>query len=109
MSAGSGCLSLETLCARLIEEISSHFRAWSLEAPLCGESPARLPGVPHLPGSTGRGAQSKEVEAMIMAGKPAPDFAAPAYHNGRFTHVRLSEHLGKWVLLFFYGGDYTFV
>jgi alkyl hydroperoxide reductase subunit AhpC len=46
---------------------------------------------------------------MIMVGKPAPDFAAPAYFNGRFTHVRLSEHLGRWVLLFFYGGDYTFV
>jgi hypothetical protein len=51
----------------------------------------------------------EEVEAMIMVGKPAPDFAVPAYHKGRFTHVRLSEHLGAWVLLFFYGGDYTFV
>jgi peroxiredoxin (alkyl hydroperoxide reductase subunit C) len=46
---------------------------------------------------------------MIMVGKPAPDFTAPAYFNGKFTHVRLSEHLNKWVLLFFYGGDYTFV
>jgi peroxiredoxin (alkyl hydroperoxide reductase subunit C) len=46
---------------------------------------------------------------MIMVGKPAPEFSAPAYHKGRFTHVRLSEHLGSWVLLFFYGGDYTFV
>lgn len=46
---------------------------------------------------------------MIMVGKPAPDFSAPAYYKGKFTHVTLSENLGKWILLFFYGGDYTFV
>ena len=52
----------------------------------------------------------KEEEiAMIKVGKPAPDFTAPAYHKGEFTNVKLSDHLGKWVILCFYPGDFTFV
>ncbi|QLA13853.1 redoxin domain-containing protein [Desulfolutivibrio sulfodismutans DSM 3696] len=46
---------------------------------------------------------------MISIGKPAPDFTAPAYLDGRFVSVRLSEYLGKWVVLCFYPGDFTFV
>jgi hypothetical protein len=52
---------------------------------------------------------SKEAVAMIKVGKKAPDFSAPAYHQGRFVSVKLSECLGKWVLLCFYPGDFTFV
>lgn len=51
----------------------------------------------------------KEAKPMIQVGKKAPDFVAPAYHQGKFTSVRLSEYLGKWVLLCFYPGDFTFV
>jgi len=51
----------------------------------------------------------KEVRKMIQVGKPAPDFVAPAYCKGEFTAVKLSEHLGKWVVLCFYPGDFTFV
>jgi len=51
----------------------------------------------------------KEVKTMIQVGKKAPDFAAPAYYNGKFVSVKLSEYLGKWVLLCFYPGDFTFV
>jgi hypothetical protein len=51
----------------------------------------------------------KEVAAMIKVGKKAPDFSAPAYHQGKFVSVKLSEYLGKWVLLCFYPGDFTFV
>jgi peroxiredoxin (alkyl hydroperoxide reductase subunit C) len=46
---------------------------------------------------------------MIQVGKKAPDFTAPGYQNGKFINVKLSEHLGKWVLLCFYPGDFTFV
>ena len=46
---------------------------------------------------------------MIKVGKKAPDFAAPAYQQGKFGSVKLSEYLGKWVLLCFYPGDFTFV
>ena len=52
---------------------------------------------------------SKEVAPMIKVGKKAPDFAAPAYQQGKFGSVKLSEYLGKWVLLCFYPGDFTFV
>lgn len=52
---------------------------------------------------------TKEATPMIQVGKKAPDFAAPAYHNGKFTSVKLSEYLGKWVILCFYPGDFTFV
>ncbi len=51
---------------------------------------------------------SREV-AMIKVGRKAPDFEAPAYHQGKFTSFKLSDHLGKWVLLCFYPGDFTFV
>ncbi len=51
----------------------------------------------------------KEEENMVMVGKPAPDFVAPAYHRGKFINVKLSDYLGKWVLLCFYPGDFTFV
>ena len=52
---------------------------------------------------------AKEVRSMIKVGRKAPDFTAPAYHNGQFVSVKLSEYLGKWVLLCFYPGDFTFV
>ena len=54
---------------------------------------------------------SEEEKKMITAkvGAKAPDFEAPAYHNGEFTSAKLSDFLGKWVLLCFYPGDFTFV
>jgi len=42
-------------------------------------------------------------------GKPAPDFKLQALIDGAFTQVKLSEYHGKWVVLFFYPGDFTFV
>ncbi len=49
----------------------------------------------------------KMVTARVAA--KAPDFTAPAYYKGGFTTVTLSEFLGKWVMLCFYPGDFTFV
>lgn len=51
----------------------------------------------------------KEVRSMIMVGQKAPDFVAPGYQQGKFVNVKLSDYLGKWVLLCFYPGDFTFV
>ncbi len=42
-------------------------------------------------------------------GRPAPDFEATAYHNNNFTTVKLSDYKGKWIVLCFYPGDFTFV
>ncbi len=51
----------------------------------------------------------EEVRSMVMVGRKAPDFTAPGYHKGKFVNIKLSEYLGKWVLLCFYPGDFTFV
>lgn len=54
--------------------------------------------------------QNKEDSIMqVKVGKKAPDFEAPAYFKGEFKNVKLSDYLGKWVLLCFYPGDFTFV
>ena len=54
-------------------------------------------------------APKKEEMKMIHVGEKAPDFVAPGYQKGKFINVKLSEYLGKWVLLCFYPGDFTFV
>ncbi|MBP1926488.1 peroxiredoxin (alkyl hydroperoxide reductase subunit C) [Sedimentibacter acidaminivorans] len=51
----------------------------------------------------------KEEQRMIKVGKPAPQFSASAYYNGKFVNVSLEDYKGKWVYLCFYPGDFTFV
>jgi len=52
----------------------------------------------------------KEVTKMgVQVGKKAPDFQAPAFYEGEFKQIKLSDYLGKWVVLCFYPGDFTFV
>ena len=46
---------------------------------------------------------------MIKVGSKAPTFTAPAYYQGKFTKVDLADYAGKWVMLCFYPGDFTFV
>jgi len=53
--------------------------------------------------------ERKEEPKMILTGRKAPDFTAPGYHQGKFINLKLSEYFGKWVLLCFYPGDFTFV
>jgi peroxiredoxin (alkyl hydroperoxide reductase subunit C) len=54
--------------------------------------------------------KEKEVKpSMVKVGKLAPEFTAAAYQNGKFMNISLSEYKGKWVLLCFYPGDFTFV
>ncbi|PIE72864.1 MAG: peroxiredoxin [Deltaproteobacteria bacterium] len=53
--------------------------------------------------------QQTEKKMQIQVGKKAPDFKAPAYFKGGFTEISLSDYLGKWVVLCFYPGDFTFV
>jgi len=46
----------------------------------------------------------------VLVGKPAPDFKAEAVHLGQFTQVELSSYrASKYVVLFFYPLDFTFV
>lgn len=51
----------------------------------------------------------KEEQNMIKVGKPAPNFSAQAFHEGKFVNVSLEDYKGKWVYLCFYPGDFTFV
>ena len=53
--------------------------------------------------------RAKETTMMAKVGQKAPDFNAPAYYKGSFTNVQLSDSFGKWILLCFYPGDFTFV
>ncbi len=49
---------------------------------------------------------------MIKVGEPAPDFrSVTAYQAGSkdFTTVSLSDYHGRWVVLFFYPRDFTFI
>jgi peroxiredoxin (alkyl hydroperoxide reductase subunit C) len=45
----------------------------------------------------------------VKVGQKAPDFEAPAYHDGNFGQVKLSDYSGKWTVICFYPGDFTFV
>lgn len=46
---------------------------------------------------------------MVKINLPAPGFTLESYHNGEFKQVSLSDFKGKWVVLFFYPADFTFV
>ena len=46
---------------------------------------------------------------LAKVGKPAPEFKANAYRQGKYLQVNLADHKGKWVVLCFYPGDFTFV
>ena len=45
----------------------------------------------------------------VQVGQPAPDFALKGVVDGDFVDVKLSDYRGKWVVLFFYPLDFTFV
>lgn len=60
--------------------------------------------------SEGQTQMEKEVTmSVVRVGQKAPDFEAPAYQDGKFGQVSLSDYLGKWIILCFYPGDFTFV
>jgi peroxiredoxin (alkyl hydroperoxide reductase subunit C) len=44
-----------------------------------------------------------------IVGRQAPEFALDGVLNGRFSTYRLADYKGKWVVLFFYPLDFTFV
>jgi len=49
-------------------------------------------------------------DTILAINKPAPDFKAPAFQNGSVdNHISLQDYRGKWVLVFFYPLDFTFV
>lgn len=74
--------------------------------------PARGPIVPKLePAAAELDAKLQEVSTMqARVGNEAIDFEANAYIEGvGFQQIKLSDYRGKWSVLCFYPGDFTFV
>ncbi len=49
---------------------------------------------------------------MLKLNQPAPEFKVSAYKKGLkddYKEIALSDYKGKWVILFFYPRDFTFV
>jgi len=46
---------------------------------------------------------------VLLLAKKAPDFAGEAVVGTEFKNIKLSDYSGKWVVLFFYPLDFTFV
>ncbi len=45
----------------------------------------------------------------LQVQQPAPDFTATAVVGREFKEIRLSDYRGRYVVLFFYPLDFTFV
>lgn len=75
----------------------------------CARPTGKLLGQPEHEAPVEEPTHKEAMEMSVRAGQKAPDFEAPAYHQGKFTNVKLSDSLGHWVLLCFYPGDFTFV
>ncbi|HID92890.1 MAG TPA: peroxiredoxin [bacterium (Candidatus Stahlbacteria)] len=44
---------------------------------------------------------------MSLVNKRAPDFEAKAIVNGKIENIKLSDYLGKWIILLFYSADFS--
>ena len=71
---------------------------------------------PILPGATPEESfmttqsSPEEDDMRVAVGKEAIDFEASAFIEGYgFKPVKLSDYKGKWIVLCFYPGDFTFV
>ncbi len=74
--------------------------------------PAGGPLTPIHPSNTESEAPrtSEVVKMRAQVGKEAPDFEANAFISGSgFEPIKLSKFKGKWIVLCFYPGDFTFV
>jgi len=45
----------------------------------------------------------------LKIGALAPEFSADVYHQDNVKKINLKDYHGKWVILFFYPADFTFV
>uniref|UniRef100_A0A8D0HFD4 Peroxiredoxin-2 n=2 Tax=Sphenodon punctatus TaxID=8508 RepID=A0A8D0HFD4_SPHPU len=77
--------------------------AADLQEACAGCRPARTPG------DLGAWRLNKMASGNACIGKTAPDFQATAVVDGAFKQLKLSDYRGKYVVLFFYPLDFTFV
>lgn len=62
----------------------------------CGDAPEKAPGA------------AKSAPAPII-GTKLPLMYLDAFHKGGLTTVKLASYKGKWIVLFFYPADFSFV
>ena len=53
--------------------------------------------------------KNEKVLPMIQIGDTVPDFTVECCHNSSFREVSLSDYRGRWLIVFFYPMDFTFV
>ncbi|CAF3652414.1 unnamed protein product [Adineta steineri] len=53
--------------------------------------------------------RAQHCSSFPVISKPAPEFKGQAVINGHFKDIQLSDYKGKYVVLFFYPLDFTFV
>jgi hypothetical protein len=62
------------------------------------------------PTSDGSAADQEVKKVLAKVGKKAIDFEASAFVAGEgFKPIKLSDYKGKWIVVCFYPGDFTYV
>lgn len=46
---------------------------------------------------------------MIKINEKVQEFSSNAFHEGKIKNIKNSDYKGKWMVLFFYPADFTFV
>jgi hypothetical protein len=73
--------------------------------------PVRGPIAPAAPPQSTATTTPQEVQKVTArVGQDAPDFELSSFIAGKgFLPIKLSDYKGKWIVLCFYPGDFTFV
>ena len=75
----------------------------------CARVTGTVMGDGPTPSSPAEIREARDTMMTARVGQKAPDFTAPSYVKGAFAPVSLSDFAGKWLLVCFYPGDFTFV
>jgi peroxiredoxin (alkyl hydroperoxide reductase subunit C) len=60
-------------------------------------------------GTNGMNDEERGFTSMVKVGHPVPDFEFEVYHDDKVNKMRLSDYKDKWLIVFFYPADFTFV
>lgn len=52
---------------------------------------------------------TSQFTCAVKVGEKIPDFTLKAYHKDTIKDISLKDQQGKWLILFFYPADFTFV
>lgn len=53
--------------------------------------------------------EEKQFTCAVKIGETIPNFTLKAYHKNNIEDISLKDAQGKWLILFFYPADFTFV